>query len=94
MGGPGQSDNVFLVLSLFYSQLSISKKPFIFQGSRGGSTFSRGSNFFRGGGGGGGGGGPIAYSLLKLIKLVIFQGGGSYTALVWVSENEAKVLDV
>ena len=59
------SDNVFflffLVLSLFYRSLewSISKKSIIFQGSRGGPTFSRGgSNFFQGGGGG-----PIAYSL-------------------------------
>ena len=53
------SDNVFfcffLVLSLFYRSLewSISKKSIIFQGSRGGPTFSRGggSNFFQGGGG-------------------------------------------
>ena len=56
-GGPGQSDkkssdNVFfLVRSVKWS---ISKKSIIFQGSRGGPTFSRG---------GGGGGGPIAYSL-------------------------------
>ena len=61
-GGPGQSDkkalttdNLFLVLSLFYSRKwFISKKTIIFQGSRGGPTFSRGggggSNFFRGGG--------------------------------------------
>ena len=47
------SDNLFLVLSLFYSRKwLISKKTIIFQGSRGGPTFSRGggSNFFRGGG--------------------------------------------
>ena len=51
MGGPGQSDNVFLVLSLFTGvKWSFSKKPFILQGSRGGPTFSRGSNFFQGGG--------------------------------------------
>ena len=57
-GGPGQSDKkaltTFLVLSLFYSRKwLISKKTTIFQGSRGGPTFSRGgggSNFFRGGG--------------------------------------------
>ena len=34
----------------------ISKKNIIFQGFRGGPTFSRGSKFFQGGGGGGGGG--------------------------------------
>ena len=46
------SDNVFfLVLSLFYrSQWSISKKSIIFQGSRGGPTFSRGVQLFPGGG--------------------------------------------
>ena len=59
-GGPGQSDKkaltaFFLVLSLFYSRKwLISKKTIIFQGSRGGPTFSRGGgggvNFFRGGG--------------------------------------------
>ena len=59
-GGPGQSDKkkssdvflfvYFLVLSLFYrSQMVNLKKSIIFQGSRGGPTFSRG---------GGGGGGP------------------------------------
>ena len=44
------SDNVFfLVLSVKWS---ISKKSIIYQGSRGGPTFSRGgSNFFQGGGG-------------------------------------------
>ena len=70
-GGPGQSDkkssgNVFffLIPQLILQQSnkwSISKKSIIFQGSRGGPSFSRG-------GGGGptfskGGGGPIAYSL-------------------------------
>ena len=49
------SDSLFLVLSLFFSRKwLISKKTIIFQGSRGGPTFSRGagggSNFFRGGG--------------------------------------------
>ena len=60
------SDNVFLVLNLFYSftvvyQLFMSKKTIIFQGFRGGPTFSggggvqhfpggEGSNFFRDGG--------------------------------------------
>ena len=69
-GGPGQSDkkssdNVFF-LCFFSPQFiftevkwSISKKSIIFQGFRGGPTFSRG--------GGGGGGGvqlsPVAYSL-------------------------------
>ena len=65
-GGPGQSDNVFLVLSLFYrSQMVNFKETFHF------SRFERrGSNIFQGVQlfpGGGGGGGPIAYSLLKLI---------------------------
>ena len=37
------SDNLFLVLSLFYSRKwLISKKTIIFQSSRGGPTFSRG----------------------------------------------------
>ena len=64
-GDPGQSDKKS---SFFFSphlitegKWLISKKTIIFQGSRGGPTFSRG-------GGGvqlfpGGGGGPIAYSL-------------------------------
>ena len=41
------------------------------------SRFERGSNFFQGVQlfPGGGGGGPIAYYLLKLIYLAIFQGG-------------------
>ena len=47
-GGPGQSDK---------KVLTTSKNSIIFQGSRGGPTFSRGSNFFQGGGG------AIAYSL-------------------------------
>ena len=78
-GGPGQSDkkssnNVFfLFFGVFFSaQLnystevkwwSISKKSIIFQGSRGGPTFSRGGPTFSRGGGGG----PIAYSLYKPI---------------------------
>ena len=53
---PGQSDKkkalFFLVLSLFYrSQMvnfKISKKSTIFQGSRGGLTFSRGVQLFPG----------------------------------------------
>ena len=56
-GGPGQFDKkaLILVLSLFYSRKwLISKKTIIFQGSRGGPTFSRGSNFIRVWGGGGG----------------------------------------
>ena len=49
-GQPGQSDKkalttFFLVLSLFYSRKwLISKKTIIFQGSRGGLTFSRGGS--------------------------------------------------
>ena len=70
-GGPGQSDqkssnNVFFVFfyvffwsSAYFKEVkwSISKKSIIFQGSRGGPTFSRGwgPTFSRGG--------PTAYSL-------------------------------
>ena len=47
---------LFLVLSLFFrcQMVNLKKKTIIFQGSRGGPTFSRGggSNFFQGGGGG------------------------------------------
>ena len=64
-GGPGQSDKkalttFFFFFFFFFFQSSayftevkwlISKKTIIFQGSRGGPTFSRGgSNFFQGGG--------------------------------------------
>ena len=65
-GGPGQSDKkalttfffffffFFLVFSpqliLLKSKLLISKKPIIFQGSRGGPTFSSGVQLFPGGG--------------------------------------------
>ena len=63
-GGPGQSDNVFLVLSLFYrSQMVNFKETFHF------TRFERGSNIFQRVQlfpGGGVGGGPIAYSLLEL----------------------------
>ena len=67
-GGPGQSDkkkadNFFFLFffssSAYFTEVKwlISKKTIIFQGSRGGPTFSRGggggSNFFQGGGGGG-----------------------------------------
>ena len=64
-GGPGQSDkkspdNVLYLSSAYFTEVKwlISKKTIIFQGSRGGPTFSRGgggSNFFQGG--------PIAYTL-------------------------------
>ena len=65
-GGPGQSDKkalttlffFFLVLSLLYrsQMVNFKRKSIIFQGSRGGPTFSRvGPTFSRGGGGG-----PIA----------------------------------
>ena len=50
----------------------ISKKTIIFQGFRGGPTFSKVGPTFSGGGGGGGGG-------KKPIKPVIFQGGGVWT---------------
>ena len=60
-GGPGQSDKkalttfFFLVLSLFSEvKWSISNKAIIFQGSRGGPTFSRGVQLFPGVCGGGG----------------------------------------
>ena len=44
--GPGQSNNVFLVLSLFYrSQMVNFNETFHF------SRFERGSNIFQGGGG-------------------------------------------
>ena len=50
----------------------ISKKTMIFQGCRGGPTFSRGggSNYSRGGGG------VQMLISIKPILLVIFQGGG------------------
>ena len=52
----------FLVLSLFYSRKwLISKKTIIFQGSRGGPSFSRGVQLFPGWGV------PIAYSYRKYI---------------------------
>ena len=66
------SDNVFLflVLSLFLEvKWSISKKYIIFQGSRGGPTFSRGVQLFSGGS-----------NCLFPIEIHItcdFQGGGS-----------------
>ena len=52
------SDNVFFFFfksSAYFTEVkwSISKKSIIFQGSRGGPTFSRGPNFFQRGGGGG-----------------------------------------
>ena len=72
-GGPGQSHKkalttlflffLFFLSSVYFTDVKwlISKKTIIFQGFRGGPTFSRG-------GGGvqlfpGGGGGPLAYSL-------------------------------
>ena len=81
-GGGVQSDKkalttflfvLYLVLTYFTEvKWLISKKTIIFQGSRGGSTFSRGSNFFPGGGEGGG------FNCLFPIEthiLVIFRGG-------------------
>ena len=63
-GGLGQSDNVFLVLSLFYrSQMVNFKETFHFSRFEWGSNISQGVQLFPGGGGGG----PIAYSLLKLV---------------------------
>ena len=56
-GGPGQSDkkssdNVFFSPQLIFTEVkwSISKKSIIFQGFRGGPTFSRGVRHFPGGG--------------------------------------------
>ena len=77
-GDPGQSDkkrsdisdNVFLVLGLFYKGQINFKEFYRF------SRFQRGSNIFPGGPTFSRGGGPIAYSLYKPILLVIFQGGG------------------
>ena len=67
---------VFLVLNLFYSLQRgvgsndfITEKTILFQGSRGGPTFSMGSNFFARGGGG-----PNA-SFYRNPYNVIFQGG-------------------
>ena len=69
-GGPGQSDKKALTTFFFSPQLiftevkwSISKKSIIFQGFRGGPTFSRGVQHFPGGGGGGVQPFPVAYSL-------------------------------
>ena len=47
-------DNVFLVLGLFYSLQRwsngfIAERTILSKGSRGGPTFSSGSNFFKGG---------------------------------------------
>ena len=68
---------IYLVLSLFYrSQMVISKKSIIFQGSRGGPTFSRGSNFFQGGGGGGGGGSNCLFPIETHITCDFPGGGG------------------
>ena len=49
-GGPGQSDNDFFKSSAYFTDVkwSISKKSIVFQGSRWGPIFSRGSNFFQG----------------------------------------------
>ena len=60
-GGPGQSDkkssdNRFFQSSAYFTEVKwfISKKTIIFQGSRGGPTFSREVQLFPAGGGGGG----------------------------------------
>ena len=53
-GGPGQSDKKALTFSFAFFlvlSLSISKQYIIFQGFRGGLTFSRGVQLFPGGGG-------------------------------------------
>ena len=59
-GGGGGGQVIFFKSSVYFTEVkwSISKKSIIFQGSRGGPTFSRGvqlfpggSNFFQGGGG-------------------------------------------
>ena len=94
-GGPGQSDNVFLVLSLFYrSQMVNFKETFHF------SRFERGSNIFQGvqlypEGVFQGGPDPLSPSGSALVHLKLdIWPYCSHTALVWYSENEAKVLDV
>ena len=73
MGGPGQSDNVFLVLSLFYSQMVNFKETFHF------SRFERGFNIFQGVQlfpGGGGGGGSNCLFPIETHKTCDFPGGG------------------
>ena len=60
-GGQDQSDKKKLSSSSYFTEVKwlISKKTIIVQGSRGGQTVSRGSNFFQGG--------PIVYSPKKPI---------------------------
>ena len=82
LGGPGQfdkksSDYVFFLFCFFWSSAyftevkwSISKKSIIFQGSRGGPTFSRG-------GGGGGGGGSNSLFTIETHITCDFPRGGS-----------------
>ena len=83
VGGPGQSDKKALTTFFFSPQHILQltndlfqrklKKTIIFQGFRGGPTFSRGSNFFQGGGG-------RRVQLLIPIETHItcdFPGGGS-----------------
>ena len=87
-GGPGQSDKkssdvffvvFFVVLSLLDVKWSISKNSIIFQGSRGGPTFSRRVQLSPGGGGGGGGGGGQSNCLFPIETHITcdFPGGGS-----------------
>ena len=76
-GGPGQSDKkssdvflfVFFLSSAYFTEVkwSISKKPIIFQGSRGGPTFSRG---------GGGGGLNCLFPIETHITCDFSVGGG------------------
>ena len=86
-GGGGQarlpensSDNVFLVLNLFYSftvvyQWFISMKTIISRGFRGGPTFSRGGGgptFFRGG------------LNANLYRIYDFPGGPDHLSPLWI----------
>ena len=87
-GGPGQSDKKSSDVLFFFSPQLILQKSngqfkrnlsfFIFQGSRGGPTFSGGgSNFFQGG--------PIAYSLLETHIICDFPGGvRTPCPLLWI----------
>ena len=65
-----------LVLSLFSEvKWSISNKSIIFQGSRGGPTFSMRVQLFPGGGGGGGGGGSNCLFPIETHMTCDFPGG-------------------
>ena len=80
-GGPGQSDNVFLVLSLLYrSQMVNFKETFHF------SRFERGFNIFQGGGGwvGGWGGGSNCLFPIETHITCDFPGGSGPPVPLWI----------